>query len=514
VFGSWSPVALEVLAVLGAALVLVVDLLAPEGRKAVVGRVSLGVAAALAVISWACFDAGDVLVTMFGTAGEPREVPGPAPSMFAGTLVLDPMAIFLKRVFATGGVLAIVVARVYEDRLPRGVGEFHFLLLTALAGMFLVSGVADFMSLFVCLEVVTLSFFVLAAFRRDRASSTEAGVKLLVVGSVAAAFVLLGAAFIYGATGSVRFDALRGHLAALQGGLPGRDLVLGLLLVFLGLAFKIGMVPLQVWVPDVYQGAPTPVTAFLAVGSKAAGFALVLRVAEAASSDGTKPALQLLFGAAAFATLFYGNLAAIPQTDMKRLMGYSSIGHCGYLLLGLAALGPSIHFRPEVAADGAAAILVYLMAYALTTMLAFLVIVIFSGYAGGHSLDEYDGLSKRSPALAGGLTVALLSLAGVPPLAGFFGKFMLLRSIAGNREAGFWLLAAACVNVVIGLYYYLCVVKRMYMHAPRDPSPLFVPARAKALLYALIAVLVILGVAQGPLVEAATDAARAAYGIR
>jgi NADH-quinone oxidoreductase subunit N len=480
VFGSYAPVALEALAAVGACAVLLADLALPAERKAAVGRLSLAVTALLVLAAWFGLDPA-----------------APPSTMFGGALVLDPMA------------------NAYGDRLPRGTGEFHFLLLTALCGMLLVSGVGDFMSLFVCLEVVTLSFFVLAAFRRDRPTSTEAGVKLLVVGSVAAAFILFGSAFVYGATGSLRFDRLREHVDMLpeaSGGVPGRDLVLGLLLVFLGLAFKIGMVPLQVWVPDVYQGAPTPVTAFLAVGSKAAGFALVLRLASTVAADGTKPAMQLLFGAAAFATLFYGNLAAIPQTDIKRLMGYSSIGHCGYLLLGLAALGSGPLYDATIAGEGTAAILVYLFAYALTSMLAFFAVVVFSGWTNGHSLEEYDGLAKRSPALAGGLTVALLSLAGVPPLAGFFGKFLLLKSIAANREAGFWLLVAAGVNVVVGLYYYLGIVKRMYMNEPKDPSPLPVPARDKAVMYLLIGLLLALGIAPGPLVTLATAAGRHAAG--
>jgi NADH-quinone oxidoreductase subunit N len=367
--------------------------------------------------------------------------------------------------------------------------------------------------MFVSLETVTLSFFVLAAFHRERPTSVEAGLKLLVLGSLAAAFVLFGSAFVYGAVGDVGFDRLREHVAGLRGDAPSRELLFGLLFVFLGLGFKIGMVPMQVWVPDVYQGAPAPVTAFLAVGSKAAGFALALRLVATVAADGTKDSLMVFFAALAFATLFYGNLAAIPQTNIKRLMGYSSIGHCGYLLLGLAALGGRPALLDVAAAEaGVSSILFYLLAYAFTTMAAFLVIVIFSGATGSDELDDYAGLSKRSPVLAASLTVALLSLAGVPPLAGFFGKFMLLRSVALDGPAGFALLAAGGVNVVIGLYYYLCVVKRMYIHEPKDPSPVKVAGSTAFLLYSLTAVLVLLGVFPGPFVTLATDAAKIAFG--
>ncbi len=505
---------LEIGAATGACLVLLADVFTPEGRKARVGLLSVAVAAALCAGAWLLL--------------EPSEGPDP---VFGGSLVHDALSVFLKRVFATAGLLAVLLAVRYEERLPRGRGEFHFLLLAALSGMFLVSGVGDFMSLFVCLELVTLSFFVLAAFKREEAASVEAGLKLLVLGSLAAAFILFGIALIYGAVGDLSFEALRRFLAARSSDLLGAtdpsvrhpELVLGILLVFLGLGFKIGMVPLQVWVPDVYQGAPTPVTAFLSVGSKAAGFALLLRLNASIAGPGTERSLQLLFTALAFATLFYGNLAAIPQTNVKRLMGYSSIGHCGYMLLGFAVLrvggdslvgGEGGRFDPATAAEGTGAVLFYLLAYAFTNMAAFVAIVVFSGATGSHELDDYAGLSRRSPLLAGSLTVALLSLAGVPPLAGFFGKFLLLRSVALTGPEGLLLLAAAGVNIVIGLYYYLCVIKRMYIHPPKDPSPIAVPAGTKALLYALIGAIVLLGVFPGEAVAAATRAARQAFGLQ
>ena len=492
---SWAPLLLETVAVAGASAVLVLDLFSPEGRKARVGTLSVGVAAVLTLLAW------------FGLRPDAEPV-----SVFGGSLVLDPMAIFLKRVFAVGGLLAAALARIYEDRLPRGRGEFHFLLLAALAGMFLVSGAGDLMTMFVSLELVTLSFFVLAAFHREKATSVEAGLKLLVFGSLAAAFVLFGSAFIYGAVGDVSFAKLGDHVRGLQGAPISRELLFGLLFVFLGLGFKIGMVPMQVWVPDVYQGAPTPVTAFLAVGSKAAGFALVLRIVTTVAGPGTKEPLQLFFTALAFATLFYGNLAAIPQTNIKRLLGYSSIGHCGYLLLGLSALGEAGRYDAGTAAAGSAGILFYLFAYALTTMAAFLVVALFSAASGSDELDDYSGLSRRSPILAASLTVALLSLAGVPPLAGFFGKFMLLRAVALDGPGGFVLLAAGGVNVVIGLYYYLCVIKRMYIHQAKDPTPLRVPGSTAFLLYALTGVLVLIGLFPAPFVTLATEAAVAAFG--
>ncbi len=504
-FGPWAPVAMEALTVAGACAVLLLDLATPAARKDRVGAVSVAVGFVLFLAAW------------FGLSGEAAPTTLLSGATFSGGLVSDGMSVFLERVFATGGLLGLLVVRRYEARITRGIGEFHFLFLCALAGMFLVSGLADFMSLFVCLEVVTLSFFLMAAFKRDDPRSIEAGLKLLVLGSLSAAFVLFGTAFVYGATGSLSFADLGAHLQALHGRAPSRELLLGLLLVFVGLGFKIGMVPLQAWVPDVYQGAPTPVTAFLSVGSKAAGFALVLRLAAVTVTPSTKPAYALLFGALAFCTLFYGNLAAIPQVNLKRLMGYSSIGHCGYLLLGLAALGPesvkdSAADIAARAADGSAAVLFYLLAYALTNMAAFLVMVVFSNATGSSEIEDYAGLSRRSPLLAACLTVALLSLAGVPPLAGFFGKFMLLRAVAFNGTVGVGLLIAAGLNVVIGLYFYLCVIKRIYMHEPTDDAPIPVPAGTRALLLGLVAAMVALGIYPGPVVAMATAAAKVAFG--
>ena len=494
-FGSWSPVALEALAALGAGFVLLLDLFTPEGRKSRVGAASVGVAGLLVLASW------------FGMQPPAEAVVG-----FSGALVHDPLSLFLERVFAVAGLLAVAAARAYEDRLPRGRGEFHFLLLSALCGMFLVSSVGDLVSMFVSVEIVTLSFFVLAAFHRDTPTGPEAGLKLLVLGALAAAFLLFGSAFVYGATGDVSFRGIGQHVDALHGTPPSRALLFGLLFVLLGLGFKIGMVPMQVWIPDVYQGSPSPVTAFLAVGSKAAGFALVIRLVATVAGPSTREPLQILFGALAFATLFYGNLAAIPQTNIKRLLGYSSIGHCGYLLLGLAALGAQ-SYDGRTASEGTAAILFYLLGYAFTTMAAFLVVILFSAVTGSDELDDYAGLSKRSPAMAASLAVALLSLAGVPPLVGFFGKFMLLRSVSLNGPAGFVLVVAGCINVVIALYYYLCVVKRMYIHEPKDPTPLAIPAGTRFLLYSLTGILLVLGIYAGPFVTLATDAAKAAFGV-
>jgi NADH-quinone oxidoreductase subunit N len=367
--------------------------------------------------------------------------------------------------------------------------------------MFLVASVNDFMSLFVSLEVVTVSFIVLAAFRRERKTSVEAGLKFLVIGSMSAAILLYGIAFVYGAVGDVSFDAVRKHVA---GGAVENELVLGAVLVFLGLGFKTSAVPLHVWVPDVYQGAPTPVTAFLSVGSKLAGFVLVVRCLTVFAGTGSAitPELTAFFALVAALTLLYGNLGAIPQSNIKRLMGYSSIAQCGYIIVGIAAVTATNLTGHTMGLSGA---LFYMAAYVLTNLAAFAVILVVARAIGSHEIDDYSGLAKRSPLLGAAMACALLSLAGVPPFIGFFGKWLLLGSAFDFRHPELlWVGCVGLVTVVIALYYYLCVVKRIYVFEPRSPEPLPVPPRMRLALVVSMALLVVGGVAPQLLERTAT----------
>ena len=401
-----------------------------------------------------------------------------------GSFLVDPMALLLKRAFCVTAALVFLMSRDYVRDLQRAQGEFYTLGLLAMVGMFLCASANDFMSLFVSLEIVTVTFFVLAAFKRNSRMSVEAGMKLLVIGSISAAVLLYGIAFIYGATGTVFFDELRQQLADPTTNYS-TEMLIGVLMVFLGLGFKTSAVPLHVWVPDVYQGAPTPVTAYLSVGSKLAGFVLMLRVLEVFHHSGPvvnelTPFLALI----AALTLFYGNLGALPQSNIKRLLGYSSIGQCGYILLGIAAAW-------GVGISGA---LFYMTAYVVTNLAAFAAIVLVSRATNSHEIDDYSGLSQKNPILAATLTCALLSLAGVPPFIGFFGKFLLIG--ATFRSAALqWLGVVGMINVVIALYYYLCVVKRLYMKDERNPAVAVVPLHTKVVLGLSVAFMVLGGIA-------------------
>lgn len=472
---------------LGGALgVMLWDLWLPDDKKGVLTGVSM----------WLC-------VVLFGLTFLPSlQVDDGPREAFGGTFVVDGLALLMKRAFAVCGFLYFLISREYIDELPRGKGEFCTLSLLSLLGMFVVSSVGDFMSMFVALEIVTVSFFVLAAYKRTVGTSVEAGLKLLVVGSVSAAFLLYGIAFVYGAVGSVQFDVVRAAMEGPGFQRPETMLLVGALMIFMGLGFKTSAVPLHVWVPDVYQGAPTPVTAFLSVGSKLAGFVLVLRCVEV-FSGALAGEMAYFFALVAALTLFYGNLGALPQTNIKRLMGYSSIGQCGYLLVGIAAYASG-----GVSAEtGLSGVLFYMAAYVVTNLAGFAVILVVGRAVGSHDLSAYAGLWKRSPLLALTLTTALLSLAGVPPFIGFFGKFMLVGSAFGIESLR-WVAVCALINVVIALYYYLTIVKRVFVYDPPNPAAPKVPLQLRFAMVASVLVLIAGGVAPALLEVPTRDAAR------
>lgn len=415
---------------------------------------------------------------------------------------LDLFALFFKRFFVGTALLTLLLGAPYEARLPAGRGEFSALVVFTTMGMCLLASVADFVTMFVGLELVTVTLFLLAAWRPGLPSSIEAGIKFVIVGAIAAAFLVYGTAFVYGATGSLRFEAVTAALAS--GEMPA-GLKFGLLLVLVGLLFKLGAVPFHVWIPDVYQGAPTPVTAFLSVGSKATGVVLLMRVVYTVLGPAAAQWAAVLAGLSAL-TLLMGNLGAIAQTDLKRFLGYSGIAHAGYLLLALA-----VSRQVESAHASAGAILFYLVTYLFANIAAFLTIIVVSRTADDSHMDRVNGLADRSPFLALVLTVSMLSLAGVPPFAGFVAKFMILRA-AVQEPALLWLVVLSLVMVVVSLYYYLCVVKRMYMREAVDDGVLEMTGSTKILLVGCMLATVVLGIYFNPLVEAASASAGSLFG--
>ncbi len=403
--------------------------------------------------------------------------------VLSGMYRIDPLGLLFKWIFLGSGIGVTVITRELEGSF-KDRGEFYLLILASLLGMLFTASAGNFLMLFVSLELITISFYCLTAYMKSDRHSLEAGMKYLILGSVASGFLLYGIAFIYGSTGSLGFTEIRAAIPPHSLPLP-RGLLFGLLLVLGGILFKAAAVPFHIWVPDVYEGAPTPVTAFLSVGSKSAGFLVALRVL----SELFLPASLFWRGTVAVLaalTILYGNLGAIPQKNIKRLLGYSSIGHAGYLLIGLAAASPL----------GNAAVGFYLLGYLATNLAVFLVVAAFSRQTGSDEMKDYAGLARRSPFLAAAMFLALLSLAGIPPLAGFFGKFLLLMSAVA--EGYLWLAVIGAAAVVISLYYYLLLVKTMYVDVPVDSSPIYVSWPVRLALIACLAGMLGIGIWQEP----------------
>jgi NADH-quinone oxidoreductase subunit N len=477
-----------------ALLVVTIDLLDPRARRATLAPAvsAVGLAVALAVL------------VLDGRTGE----------ALLGAFRVDAFSRFARALALGGGLLVLGIAAGWTRRMDRGHGEFYALLLFALLGAMLVAGVTDFVSLFVAVELVTVLSYVLAAFKRNDPRSAEAGLKYLVVGAVSSAILLFGIALVYGAVGSLSFSAASDHVAS---GGWSTLLALGTALVLGGLFFKASAVPFQVWTPDVYQGAPTPVTAFLSSVSKSAGFVLLLRLVQvlvvpaAAAGEGASWAAFLTI--VAIATLLFGNLGAIPQRDAKRLLAYSSIGHAGYLMMGVAAVAAAP--TPALARDGATAVLFYLLAYYVTVLTGFAVIATVSATTKGHDVPgSYAGLARRSPFLGFAMLLTLLSLAGVPPLAGLVGKFLVFKAVVDRGLTVLALVGAA--SVVISLYYYLLFAKQMYVRrgSPEDEArPIPVPRTTRAVLWAGMAAMLGVGIYWNAAHEAAADAARALFGV-
>ncbi len=415
---------------------------------------------------------------------------------FWGMWRFDALAWYMKGLFLLAAGLVVLMTRRFGRKLDHGHGEFYLLILYATLGMMVLASIGDLLMLFIGLELVTFSLYIMTAYLRTDARSVEAGMKYLILGALSSGLVLFGIAFLYGATGSTQLSAIRD--AVLANPLQPTPLRFGLLLVLSGLAFKIAAVPFHLWVPDVYEGAPTPVTAFLAIGSKTAGFAVLLRIAGEVMAPGWGVWAMLLAVMAAM-TMLYGNLAAMPQLNIKRLLGYSSIGHAGYMLMGLAA-GTTA---------GATGVAFYLLTYLLTNACAFFVVVLVGNALDSDELSDYSGLSRRSPQLAAALFIALLSLAGVPPLAGFFGKLLLFKAVVEQQLL--WLALIGAANVVFSLYYYMLIVKRMYMVAPKHTSAITIDPRSRLILYALCASILILGTFPAPILNLASSATQALF---
>ncbi len=467
-------------------LILVVDLgffRTPARRAAHTARMTtasvLGVLGCLASLAWLVW-----LIAHPATT-----------SVMNGALVATPVV-----AAAQAGILALtalVLVLGLTSRFTRNPGEYVALVLLSTTGMMLVAAARDLLLIFVALELLSLSLYVLAAFSKSSPRSAEAALKYYLFGGMSAAFLLFGFSYLYGIAGTT---SLVGIAAALATGTTPLALV-ALVLVAVGLGFKVAVVPFHLWAPDTYQGAPAPVAALIASGSKVASFAVLIAVTAALIPS---PGWTEVLLAMAAASILLGNLAALVQTSVRRLLAYSAIAHAGYMLLGISAHSPQSN----------QAVLLYALTYALTTVGAFAVVAIVERQSGpdrlspdrpgSDRLDAFAGLSARNPLLAGTLLLFLLSLAGIPPLVGFWVKFNLFAAVLQSPSAHTWSLAAVILAVAasaVSLYYYLQVLKRAYVLPPAHPEPIPVSFVEMTVLVLIALATLALGLAPNLLVQ-------------
>jgi len=392
---------------------------------------------------------------------------GSSQAIFNNMLAVDNFALFFKLLFLSIAFLVILASADYVTKFSGFQGEYYALVLLSALGMMLMATTAELISIYVALELASISLYALAGFLKDP-KSTEASLKYLLLGAVASAVLLFGMALVFGFTGKTQLGEIAHAIQALSlsGVLASPGLILGMVLIVAGFGFKIAAIPFHMWVPDVYEGAPTPITAYLSVASKAAGFAVILRVFYSAFGLPSWLSLDwgLIFAVLSAIGMTLGNIIAIPQTNIKRMLGYSSIAQAGYLMVGLATVG----FSPVADILGRSGLLFFLASYALTNLGAFIAIIAISGKLDSDLISDYSGMGRRAPLLALALTLCLISLIGMPPAAGFMAKFYIFSGAV--KHGLLWLVVVAVINSVISAYYYLRVVKVMWLGEPASKT--------------------------------------------
>jgi NADH-quinone oxidoreductase subunit N len=418
----------------------------------------------------------------------------PSGPLFHGSYQMDALALFAKRLFLVSAAISVLATLGLPDaRFARRGAEYHFLLLASLLGMVVLASARELILLFVAFELMSIPLYFLTGFLKKDETAGEGALKFFLVGSVSSAILLYGISFIFGATGTTYLGAIPAAMAA-----GNLFLKFGLVLTLAGVGFKIAAVPFHMWVPDTYEAANTPFVAWLSVAPKAAGFLVIFRLYLEGAGSAALVWVPLV-SAMAGLTIVAGNLMAIPQKNVKRMLAYSGIAHIGYLLMGFAA----------VSASGTGMILFYLVAYLFGNMGAFLCVQAVGTSEGSDSMDAYKGLAQRSPVLALSLLVFLLSLGGIPFVAGFWAKLFIFRAVIDQHMYGLALLGA--MATIVALYYYLVLSSRMYIDKPDNPQPVVIaPALLVAILLCAVGV-VVMGVYPEPWVRAVMDAANGLF---
>ncbi|MBI4328909.1 MAG: NADH-quinone oxidoreductase subunit N [Chloroflexi bacterium] len=457
--------------------VIVLDLVARDKRLlAWVSGAGLAIAATLALGLW-----------------------GERATSFADALIVDELSVFFKLLFLGITFLVVLASQDYVRKFERFQGEYYGLILFACVGMMLVASVGELVSLYIALELQAFSLIALAGFLKD-ARSAESSVKFLLLSAISTAVMLYGMALLLGATGSTYLTDIAGRTreAFAAGRLADNaPLLLALVFLLVGFGFKIATIPFQMWVPDVYEGAPTPITAYLSVASKAAGFAVLLRVFYAVFGEDTVATdWRMLVAVLAIVSMTVGNVAAIAQQNIKRMLAYSTIAHAGYIMVGLATLTQL----------GQGSVLFYLVAYSFTNLGAFFAIIAIANRTGSDEIDDFAGMGRQAPFLAFVLGVSLVSLIGLPPTAGFMGKLYVFN--AAVQDGLWWLVLAGVLNSVLSAYYYLRPIRVMYLGEPKAATSSLPSLPMRAALAISLGGVILLGILPGGLIDLAASAVR------
>ncbi len=451
-------------------LVLGIDLFLPRERKGVAAYISA--------------------VGLLVVAASALSLRGVSQSLFGGLFLVDDYALFFKFFFPLIAVFVCLISTDYVKKYLSHAGEYYGFILFSTLAMMLMSAAGELLTAYIALELLSFSLYVLTAYAKNNPKSNEAGIKYILLGAFSSALLLYGMSLVYGLARTTTFEGIAAYLS--KGGVPELPLIAALALIIAGLGFKVAAAPFHMWAPDVYEGAPAPVTAYLSVASKAAGFALLLRLFAVAFLPAIDQWRWIIIALSAV-TMTLGNLVAISQANIKRLLAYSSIGQVGYLLVGVAA------FTPQGDPTGASAIVLHLAGYAISNLAVFACVIIYTNHTDKEDIADYAGLAERMPFVALSLSVSLLSLAGLPFFAGFATKFYLFY--AGVKEGLIWLVALAVLNSLVSLYYYLNVMKVMYVSPPAEAGRLRLSLAAGGVLALLTLGVVVVGLYPAPLLD-------------
>ena len=421
-------------------------------------------------------------------------------TLFSDMIVLDPFSSFIKIIILIATLLVIIASWNSNELNNYGKGEYFTVLGIMVFGLFLMATSVDMLMLYVSIEIVSIMSFILAGYLKLETRSNEAGLKYVIYGAFSSGVMLFGISIIFGLAGSTNYFQIQNSIIALDD-TANASLIFALLMIFTGFGYKISAVPFHFWTPDVYEGSPTTITAYLSIAPKAAGFAMIIRFFHQVFSDGYGLNLDMvgatdmpwpeIIGLLAVVTMTLGNLVAIQQKSIKRMLAYSSIAHAGYMMLAL----------PVLSFDAIEAVMIYLVVYLFMNLGAFFIVIMVKNNTGGETFDDFQGLGWKMPFVGGAMTLFMLSLTGLPPTAGFVGKLYIFKSLIGAGEEFYWLVFFGGVNSVISLYYYFNVVKVMYLSGERSENILYPSKPIFGLLIITAMPSLLLGLYWNPLVS-------------